>query len=85
MIGPLKIRNTQGPNQKFEAECHLCKWTFHKWTIDEASEILVWHLDRKHINPPAQYFLTIDEMPGPQHLNANRRYDQLPLYYWRDC
>jgi hypothetical protein len=27
--------------------------------MDVASEILLWHLDHKHINPPAPYVLTI--------------------------
>ena len=36
---------------KFEARCHLCAWTYHKWTEAEARELLMDHLDTTHINP----------------------------------
>lgn len=64
MIGPLKILNPAGPRQKFEAQCHLCSWTFFKWTIAEAEELLEAHLQSAHINPPKPWIPRAEEMPG---------------------
>lgn len=60
-IGPLKIKHF--PNGKYEAECHLCRWTYHDWHLDKAEELLLWHID-KHVNPPERYVVNVEDMPG---------------------
>lgn len=64
VIGPLKIKNRPAPNQKYEAECHLCRWAYFKWKLEDAEELLRWHLDNAHFNPPPRPVITADMMPG---------------------
>lgn len=52
LIGPLKTIAPPRDEMKFEAVCHLCKWTFFKWTVDEARAFLLRHIDETHVNPP---------------------------------
>lgn len=51
------------PGAKFEARCHLCSWTFHKWTDDEARAWLRTHIIDEHLTPiEGRHFVT---GPGP--------------------
>lgn len=64
MIGPLKIKNTFGPNQNHEAGCHLCGWAWFEPSLGKARNMLLWHLDTTHINPPPPYNPPLEKMPG---------------------
>lgn len=37
------------PGAKFEARCHLCSWSFHKWTDDDARTCLRTHIIDEHL------------------------------------
>ena len=51
LVGPLQTRMPAMPNQRFEARCHRCPWSYHKWTAEECRELLLWHLEDAHIDP----------------------------------
>lgn len=51
-IGPVQITNALTPSQNFEAKCHRCSWASYPGTNEEARDILLWHLDNAHFNPP---------------------------------
>ncbi len=41
------------PGAKHEARCHLCTWTFHKWSDNEARSWLRAHIIDAHLRPLA--------------------------------
>lgn len=51
-IGPIQIKNALTPCQNFETKCHRCSWTSYPKTDEEARDILLWHLNQAHSNPP---------------------------------
>ena len=51
-IGPVQVKNALTPSQNFEAKCHRCTWASYPRTNEEARDILLWHLDQTHFNPP---------------------------------
>ena len=53
MIGPLTIYQA-GQGCKYEAICwhSECRWSYHKWTYNEAKDLLLWHVDTAHVDPP---------------------------------
>ena len=40
---------------KFEAVCHLCSWSFHKWTEEEARSWLRQHVIEEHLSRSRQF------------------------------
>lgn len=47
----LVIKPPVVPGAKFEAVCHLCSWSFHRWTEDEARMFLRSHIIDAHLTP----------------------------------
>jgi hypothetical protein len=45
----LTVREPKVPGAKFEAVCHLCSWSFHKWTKEEALSSLRQHVIEEHL------------------------------------
>lgn len=49
----LVVKPPFAPGAKFEARCHLCSWSFHKWTDVEARAWLRTHIIDEHLTPIA--------------------------------
>lgn len=43
---------------KWEAVCHLCPWSFHKFTEEEARSWLREHVVAEHLTPYVDTFMT---------------------------
>lgn len=49
-IGPVQVKNALTPSQNFEAKCHKCNLASYPGTNEEASDILLRHLDHTHFS-----------------------------------
>jgi hypothetical protein len=47
----LTINPPADSRAKFEAVCHLCSWSFHRWTEEEARMFLRSHIIDAHLTP----------------------------------
>lgn len=63
IAGELTIKQPVVPGAKFEAICHLCTWSFHKWTEDEARAWLRTHIIEEHLTPIAERMFIIGTGP----------------------
>ena len=63
-IGPVKVMQPAFKNAKFEAFCHLCSYIYYEKTAERARDILLWHLDDTHFNPPRELDLSDWRPPG---------------------
>lgn len=51
-MGPVQVENALTASQNFEAKCRKCGWTYYLETNEQAHDILLWHLDQTHFDPP---------------------------------
>ncbi len=51
----LTVREPKVPGAKFEAVCHLCSWSFHKWTEQEARSSLREHVIEEHLSKSREF------------------------------
>ena len=62
--GQLIIKPPVVAGAKHEAVCHLCTWSFHRWTDEDARAYLRAHIIDAHLNPQNPYDFTIGTGPS---------------------
>lgn len=61
-IGPVMVKQPQTKTARFVAVCHRCNGMYYEDTSEKACDILLWHLDTAHFNPPPPYEIDFSKL-----------------------